>query len=80
MSKAALSVKQVLHENQGQITLAEIANKLPTLKQNEVSMALCYLMRMRYLTRTLVPNPTPKGRKNVWSYTYHSTRLPKETA
>ncbi|CAB4121463.1 hypothetical protein UFOVP11_46 [uncultured Caudovirales phage] len=79
MSKAALSVKQVLQDYQGQITLAQIASKLPDLKQNEVSMALCYLMRMRYLTRALVPNTSTKGRKNVWSYTYHSARLPKET-
>jgi len=43
-------------------------------------MALCYLMKMRYLTRELTNNTTPKSRKQVWLYTYHPIRLPKETA
>lgn len=79
MAKAALTVKQVLQEHTGQITLAQIQAKAPQLKSNEVSMALCYLMKMRYLTRELIPNSTPKSRKQVWLYTYHANRLPKET-
>lgn len=79
MAKAALTVKQVLQEHSGQITLAQIMSKAPQLKASEVSMALCYLMKMRYITRELTENKTPKSRKQVWLYTYHANRLPKET-
>jgi len=80
MSKAASTVKEVLQNYHGKITLAELASRTPQLKPSEVSMALCYLMKMRHLTRELTDNRTPKSRKQVWLYTYYPVRLPKETA
>lgn len=79
MSKAATKVKQVLQEHTGQITLAEIQQKLPELKANELSMALCHYRKQGYLTRELVDSDKKLGRKQVWTYTYHSTKQPKET-
>jgi hypothetical protein len=80
MSKAATKVKQVLQEHAGQITLAEIQQKLPELKANELSMALCHYRKQGYLTRELVDSDKKLGRKRVWTYTYHTTKQPKETS
>lgn len=60
------------------MTLKEINQFLPELLPNEISMALCYLRRQRYLTREQIPSQDKMGRKKVYIYTYHSTRLPKE--
>lgn len=61
------------------MTLKEINQFLPELLPNEISMALCYLRRQRYLTREQIDSNDKMGRKKVYIYTYHSTRLPKET-
>lgn len=78
MSKAATKVKQVLQEHIGQITLAEIQQKLLELKANELSMALCHYRKQGYLTRELVNSDKKLGRKQVWTYTYHLTKQLKE--
>ena len=75
--KAASTIHSIFKDATAPMTLREIQDKVESLKASEVSMALCYLMRMRYLTRELTENIS-KGRKRVWLYTYHSTRLPKE--
>jgi len=74
--KAANKVHQILKDSSGKMTLAEIQKIAETLQASEISMALCYLMRQRYLSRELVEN-TSKGRKQIWLYTYHAERLPK---
>lgn len=79
MANAAKKVKSLLQANPVGLTLAEIKNQIPDLKANEISMALCYLMRMRWLTREPVKNAKTMGRKNVYTYTYHSERLTKTT-
>lgn len=48
------------------------------LQANQISMALCYLKRQRYLTLVQVDNPEKMGRKKVYLYTYHDTKLQKE--
>jgi hypothetical protein len=40
-------------------------------------MGLCYFMRQRYMTREPIKNEQSRGRKTVWLYTYHLTKLPK---
>lgn len=59
-------------------TSHELKKMQPDLKPSEISMALSYLKQTRYLTREQIPNPTKMGRHNVWLYTYHPQRLPKE--
>ena len=59
------------------MTLNEINKELPELKPSDISMALCYLLKQRYLQRALVANTTPKERKSVWQYTYSQSKLPE---
>ena len=79
MANAAKKVKSLLQANPVGLTLAEIKNQIPDLKANEISMALCYLMRMRWLSREPVKNAKTMGRKNVYTYTFHPERLTKTT-
>lgn len=74
---AVAKVKAVFKAHQKPLTLAEIKEQANDLKSNEISMALCYLMRQRYATRTQIENTVKKMRKNVWQYTYYETRLAK---
>jgi predicted transcriptional regulator len=69
---AASQVRNVFIEAQKPMTLSEIA-QITDLKAPQISMALCYLRRQKYLTRELIAN-TGKGRKNIWQYEYHSNR------
>jgi hypothetical protein len=77
MANASVKVRQVFQDISPVLTLSQIREHLPELKSSEVSMALCYLMRMRYLSRNAVDNNLPKQRKSVWQYTYHNERLAK---
>lgn len=80
MSNASSKVRTLFQESEGTpLTLMLIKSKLQDLKASEISMALCYLMRQRYLTRQKVANQQTKGRKEVWSYTYHAERIAKPT-
>ena len=47
------------------------------LEKNEISMALCYLRKARHLSRDMTESAS-KGRKQVWLYTYHHQKLPKD--
>lgn len=77
MSNAAVKVRKVLRDAPSPLTLKQIKLAVPELQSNEISMALCYLMRQRYLTRDLVPNESI-GRKSVWQYIFHEQRLDKK--
>lgn len=78
MSNASSKIRTLFIESQGEAqTLMSIKEKLPELKASEISMALCYLMRQRYLSREKVANAQSKGRKEVWSYIYHAERIAK---
>ena len=74
MANAAVKIRALLREHEGEITLAQIAEKT-TLKPNEVSMVLCYLLKQRYVTRVRIKSDEIRGRKEVWSYTYHRIRM-----
>lgn len=76
MANAAKKVRDVFKDAQTALTLANIKEALPELKANEISMALCYFLKQRYLTRVQVENASVRGRKKVWIYTFHEVRLP----
>lgn len=79
MSNAARKVRAVFQEKQKPLTLTEIKEACIDLQRSQISMALCYHMRQGHLTRQLIDNPTPKSRKQVWQYQYHTDRINKET-
>ena len=76
-SNAASKVRALFKKLQKPLTLTEINQEHPELKATEISMALSYLRTNRYLTREQIPNKNSKGRKQVYQYTYHETKLPK---
>jgi DNA-binding IclR family transcriptional regulator len=75
MANAVSTLRSVLKSHEGGITLAEIAEKC-TLATSEISMALCYLLKQRYVTRSRIAASAKMGRKQIWSYTYYNVRLP----
>jgi hypothetical protein len=75
---AVAKVKAIFKAHQSTLTLAQIKEQAIELKSNEISMALCYLMRQRYATRTQIENSVKKMRKSVWLYTFYENKLPKE--
>jgi len=77
MANAANKVRQTFIDKGVSQTLQNIKEANSDLKPNEISMALCYLRKARHLSRDLVES-TSKGRKLVWLYTYHHTKLPKD--
>jgi len=77
MSNAAVRVRDVFKAAQQPLTLADINNALPDLKPSQVSMALCYFRKQRYVSREQVKNEKNKGRKQVWLYTFYDVKLPK---
>ena len=77
MANAANKVRQTFIDKGVSLTLQNIRNANPDLKPNEISMALCYLRKARHLSRELVESES-KGRKQVWLYTYHHQKLPKD--
>ena len=76
-SNAASKVRALFKKEQKALTLTEINKHHPELKATEISMALSYLRANRYLSREQVPSNNTKGRKMVYSYTYHDQKLPK---
>jgi predicted transcriptional regulator len=78
MAKAASTLKQVFQQQPTGLTLVEL-NKLTGLKPSEISMGLCYLIRMRWLSREQIKNENKRGRRSVYVYTFHPDRLPKPT-
>ncbi len=75
-SNAASKVRALFKREQKALTLPEINKHHPELKATEISMALSYLRTNRYLSREQVPSNNTKGRKNIYSYTYHEQKLP----
>jgi hypothetical protein len=58
------------------MTLTDLRNARPDLKPSQISMALCYFMRQRYMTREQIANEQSVGRKKVWLYTFYQIKLP----
>ena len=71
---AASKVRELFIAQSLPLTLADIASQTE-LKAPQISMALCYLRRQRYLSRTKVSNTHSRGRKEVWQYEYHPNRI-----
>ena len=74
MANAANKVRAEFVKH-GTLTLTQIKGFVPDLEKNEISMALCYLLRQKYLTRQPISNTLQKQRKLVWEYTYHSNKI-----
>lgn len=79
MPNASSKVRTIFKSFNPVLTSTQILEQAPDLTKSEISMALNYLLRQRYVTRKLIPSPSNIGRKNVWEYTYHTKRLPKES-
>jgi hypothetical protein len=77
MANAATKVRDIFQLTQRPMTLTEIRQAQPDLKASQISMALCYFMKQRYMTREQVQNDQSRGRKQVWKYTYSDTKLPR---
>lgn len=77
MANAVSKIRDIFSSYDGKMTLTDIRQALPELKSSQISMALCYFMRQRYMTREAISNEQTSGRKKVWVYTYHPVRLPK---
>jgi hypothetical protein len=76
MTQAASKLRTLLKTKTEPVTITAIKEVYPELKASQISMALCYLMKNRYLTRQKVPSNASRGRKEIWSYTYHAEKLP----
>ena len=74
---ALVKVREAFVKAETPLTLYDIKS-VTNLTPSAVSMALCHLLRQRYVTRELIKNPSLKARRIVWSYQYHPKRLPKE--
>jgi predicted transcriptional regulator len=77
MANAVVRIREVFKAAQKPLTLAEIVIALPDLKSNQVSMALCYFRKQRYVSREQIKSEKTKGRKQVWLYTFSDVKLPK---
>lgn len=75
MANAVRKVRDVFRAAQCPLTLVEINQAMPDLKASQISMALCYFRRQRYVSREQVKNENTKGRKQVWMYTFHEAKL-----
>jgi hypothetical protein len=76
MSNAATKVREVFELTKRPMTLTDLRNARPDLKPSQISMALCYYMRQRYMTREQIANEQSVGRKKVWLYTFYQIKLP----
>jgi len=74
MAKAVSKIRAVLKTHVGEITASQISEKTK-LAPAEISMALCYLLKSGYVTRSLMPSNCAHGRRNIWVYTYHPEKL-----
>jgi hypothetical protein len=77
MANAAKKIRQTFINRQVSLTLKDLRFENAELKPNEISMALCYFMKNKHLSRILIESQS-KGRKQVWLYTYHDKKLPKD--
>lgn len=73
MANAAVTVRNTFIDSNEPLTLAKI--RIATgLKASEISMALNYLMKYKWLTREFVENKDATNRFKVWEYTFHPER------
>jgi hypothetical protein len=77
MANAATKVRDLFQLTQRPMTLTEIRQAQPDLKASQISMALCYFIKQRYMTREQIKNEQSRGRKEVWQYTFSPNKLPR---
>lgn len=78
MPNATATLRAMFDDLHTPLTMPEILDRAPQLRKNEVSMALCHLLKQGYLSREKVDRKGNRGRKEIWQYTYHQERLMKE--
>jgi len=67
-------IRQAFREQKRPMTLTDIREVIPDMQRTQISMAMCYLMRQKYVIREKVPTSINAGRKEVWQYTYNDER------
>jgi len=77
MPNASSTLLTVFKENNVPLTMHEIMPMVPTLRKNEISMALCYLLKQGYLSRQRIDRLGTRGRKEIWQYQFHADRQRK---
>ena len=80
MPNATTTVRAMFEAQDKPLTMPDILPLVPLLKKNEVSMALCYLIKTGHLSRERVARAGTRGRKEIWQYSFHRERLPKEAS
>ena len=71
MAKAVSSIRLLISNTQGLITLSQI-KKILTLTSAEISMAVAYLYRQGSVDRIKIDNEDAAGPRRVWAYQYKS--------
>jgi hypothetical protein len=79
MANATATLRALFDSNNVPLTMPDILNLAPQLRKNEVSMALCHLLKLGYLSREKVDRKSLRGRKEIWQYTFHAQRINRET-
>ena len=74
MPNASNTLLTLFRESDGPLTMHELLPMAESLKKNEISMALCYLTKQGYLSREKVERRGNRGRRQIWSYTFHADR------
>lgn len=77
MANPVQKIRKLFEAVNQPLTLTEIRKHLPDLKSSEISMAMWYLRRQRYVYKTLVRSAA-LGRTHVFQYHYSQTKLPEE--
>jgi hypothetical protein len=74
MANAVTKIRNLFELTQRPMTLTEVKQSQPDLKASQISMAMCYFMKQRYMTREPIKNEMARGRKSVWLYTYYKEK------
>lgn len=67
-------VRAAFREAQKPMSINDLVMMKPDLQPNQVSSALLYLLKYKYVIREQIDNPAGKGRKKIWVYTYSDNR------
>ena len=74
-SNAVKKIKDLFLTVTQPLTSNKIQENFPELKMNQISMALSYLVKQKYLTRELINSTNKFGRKSIYNYTYNKEEL-----
>jgi hypothetical protein len=79
MPNATSTLTVIFQNATEELTMPELLKLAPTLQKNEISMALCHLLKQKYLSRAKVDRHGNRGRKEIWSYKYHADRQKEQS-